>query len=385
MFCLVRTTSVRHIAAGAVLVILLASCLPLQPATPPTSSPSSQPTASPQATSSPAPTPTPDPEYPLDENGYIIPQVLNYPVEVVAGSGKQGMGDGPALQAEFDEPQGLCTDPTSGVIYILDGNRVRKLTPDGQVQTVAGTAEPGFKNGLAQEARFDGPTRCEVDKQGTVYLIDQKRTQLRCISSESRITTLPQKADRPQMADLYDLAISPENILYFTNLFQIGRFQNNQLEILNDKQTSPHSRHDNPLFNEGDIQTGDVNFGHTLKIAFVSNGDLFITDFSNILLLKKSPDNQISIVFYNPSIPKEELAIYNGVLAINLVFDQARQKLFALNGRTIVELDLQGRPRLLVLDTSSKVVPDAAVGKDHHIYFIDAVTHQVKRLLLPPP
>ena len=387
-------------------ILLLASCQPARPSiqttpptstlptstpptsTPPTSSPSSLPTASPQATSSPVPTPTPDPEYPLDEDWYVIPQVLNYPVEVVAGSGKQGMADGPAMKAEFDQLQGLCADLRSGALYLLDGNRVRKLTPDGQVQTVAGTAEPGFKDGLAQEARFDGPTRCEVDQQGGVYLID-KRTRLRSISPDGQVSTLPYGTEPVQFSELIDLAISPDNVLHFTNQFQISRFQNNQFEVLNNKQRLGSTWQAYP-FKEGDIKSGLVRFGEYLKIAFGSDGSLFIADESYRRLLKKASDDQVTVIFYNDSVPEESRIIIPGVLGNNLVYDQARHKLIATFGSVIDELDLQGRPRALLVaqrnaDFGTKLYPDAAVGKDHHIYFIDAATRQIKRLLLPPP
>jgi len=63
----------------------------------------------------------------------------------IAGTGKPGHKDGPALKAEFTHPSGLVLDG-SGNLYIKESGRneehgtplrVRKLTPDGQVTTLA--------------------------------------------------------------------------------------------------------------------------------------------------------------------------------------------------------------------------------------------------------
>ena len=77
-------------------------------------------------------------------------------VTTVAGSGVQGLKDGAASEAQFDAPVGLAVDAQSNV-YVADtyNDCIRKITPDGQVITLAGIGVPGFQDGNSTAAMFD--------------------------------------------------------------------------------------------------------------------------------------------------------------------------------------------------------------------------------------
>jgi len=47
-------------------------------------------------------------------------------------------GDGDPLEAGFKEPSQMVRDPATGMFYVMDRNRIRKVTPMGLVTTVAG-------------------------------------------------------------------------------------------------------------------------------------------------------------------------------------------------------------------------------------------------------
>src|SRR5690348_8580309 len=65
----------------------------------------------------------------------------------VAGNGGTGdAGDGgPATQAQLNDPRRVVVD-ASGSLFIAesDGNRVRKVSPNGIISTVVGTGKSGF-------------------------------------------------------------------------------------------------------------------------------------------------------------------------------------------------------------------------------------------------
>jgi hypothetical protein len=75
----------------------------------------------------------------------ILARLPNGQFKVVAGTGRFGFsGDnGPATQAELGGPQGMAVAP-DGTLYFADrgNNRVRTVSPDGTITTVAGDGLP---------------------------------------------------------------------------------------------------------------------------------------------------------------------------------------------------------------------------------------------------
>lgn len=113
----------------------------------------------------------------------------------IAGTGVRGFsGDnGPALQVQLNEPYGLAVD-SAGNLYIADtkNNRIRKVDPSGQITTIAGTGQPAFSGdgGPAVNAQLDGPTRLALDAAGDLYFVDEGNFRVRKISANGTITTV---------------------------------------------------------------------------------------------------------------------------------------------------------------------------------------------------
>jgi hypothetical protein len=97
-------------------------------------------------------------------------------ISTVAGTGEPGFsGDGgPAIQAQFNDPRHLAMD-AAGNVYVVDTNnvRVRKISPNGQVVTVAGTGEAAEPTkGPAVRSGFLGIGGLAVTENGTLYIAD---------------------------------------------------------------------------------------------------------------------------------------------------------------------------------------------------------------------
>jgi hypothetical protein len=115
-------------------------------------------------------------------------------LELFAGTGIPGyLGDGgPAVGAQFDEPMGVAVDP-AGDVFVADlSNRIRKITPDGIVTTVAGSGIAGFAGdgGPATNAQLNHPTGVVVDATGGILIADQHNYRVRRVDPSGTITTV---------------------------------------------------------------------------------------------------------------------------------------------------------------------------------------------------
>jgi len=113
-------------------------------------------------------------------------------VSVFSGSTneKRGYADGPANLALFDWPAGITVDP-SGFIYVVERNnhRVRKLTSTGSVSTLAGSIQ-SFADGTGTAARFNMPLYIASDRSGNLYVSDYFNNRIRKVTPEGVVTTI---------------------------------------------------------------------------------------------------------------------------------------------------------------------------------------------------
>jgi sugar lactone lactonase YvrE len=111
-------------------------------------------------------------------------------VSTVAGDGTPGFADGVGAQARFNGPMGV-TVGADDRIYVADtwNDRIRVITPDGQVATLAGGERPGWEDGAGAVARFDTPTDLKLDAHGNLWVADLQNNALRVISPEGTVST----------------------------------------------------------------------------------------------------------------------------------------------------------------------------------------------------
>ena len=114
-------------------------------------------------------------------------------VSTIAGSGKVGFSDGRGAEARFRRIGGMSIDE-KGNLYVADefNHRIRKVAQDGTVTTFAGSGVTGDANGPAGEASFTKPSGVAVGPKGNVYVLDGsvKIARVRKISPDGNVDTI---------------------------------------------------------------------------------------------------------------------------------------------------------------------------------------------------
>ena len=115
-----------------------------------------------------------------------------YVIQTVAGTDNSGDG-GQALSAALNQPEGIAVDG-SGNVYFADAavHRVRKIGTDGSIQTIAGTGVAGFAGdgGQASAALLNQPYGLALDQAGNLYIADLGNARVRKVAPDGTIQTV---------------------------------------------------------------------------------------------------------------------------------------------------------------------------------------------------
>ncbi len=143
--------------------------------------------------------------YVADTDSHTIRKVTpRGEVTTVAGAeGQWGHADGTGAAARFYYPSGIAVDG-SGNLYVGDTSNqvIRKITPAAEVSTLAGTAGmEGFADGPGGTALFNTPFGVAVDGTGNVYVADANNHLIRKITPGGAVSTLAGAAGISGSAD----------------------------------------------------------------------------------------------------------------------------------------------------------------------------------------
>src|SRR5687768_5027438 len=113
-------------------------------------------------------------------------------IETFAGTGVKGFsGDGgPATAAQLNNPFGVARG-TDGALYICDcdNHRIRKVTPDGVIHTVAGNGSRGYSGdgGPAIAAPLNEPYEIRVDAAGNIFFVERMNHCVRRVDAKTGV------------------------------------------------------------------------------------------------------------------------------------------------------------------------------------------------------
>ncbi|MDQ1610688.1 MAG: hypothetical protein QOG00_619 [Pyrinomonadaceae bacterium] len=213
-------------------------------------------------------------------------------VTTVAGDGTPGARDGAAASAQFNAPVGVAVDAQGERVYVADtyNDRIRLITmADAQVTTIAGGSAPGYADGASLGgALFDTPCALISNADGELFIADTGNRRLRKLSKDGQVSTLnPTPADGSQFDEAFEpigLALTHDNFLY------VAERERNRIWQL---QLAPDGRTTTAHLIAGTgagATSGDrqqfARFNQPAGIAVDRSGALYVADSANYLVRK---------------------------------------------------------------------------------------------------
>lgn len=116
-------------------------------------------------------------------------------ISTFAGTGRHSYDgdDGPATAASFRSIAGLRID-SKGNVYVSDrrSHVVRRIDPSGNIVTVAGTGRAGFNGhvGIGSTMQLNGPTHLAIDADDNVYVVDSFNNVVRRLTPDGMLETV---------------------------------------------------------------------------------------------------------------------------------------------------------------------------------------------------
>ena len=229
------------------------------------------------------------------------------PISTVAGTGVAGFaGDnGAAVSAQLNRPYGIAVDST-GTLYFSDysNHRVRKITTDGRISTVAGTGVAGYRgdNGPAVSAQLNCPREVAVDSAGAVYVVDAGNHRVRKVTADGKISTVVGTgvagfggdggpATAAQLNLPLGVAMDSAGVLYVTE------YNNHRVrKITTDGKISTVAGIGSGGFRGDNGAAVSAQLNRPYGLAVDSAGDLYIADAENHRVRKVTADGKISTV-----------------------------------------------------------------------------------------
>lgn len=222
-------------------------------------------------------------------------------VTTFAGQGIQGYQDGPGAQALFIKPTGLATD-ASGNLYLAEygAHRIRKITPDGTVSTLAGSGLAGGADGSAVDAQFNYPRCITADAQGNVYVGETYR--IRKITPDGSVSTLAGGTQgyvdatgaEAKFDSIADLTIDTQGFLYAADYF------NNMI-----RKISPAGEvttvAGNGATGSDDGLAAEASFDGPTGVAYHSDGSILVADSRGRRIRKVVPGIVVNTIAGNGS------------------------------------------------------------------------------------
>ena len=316
-------------------------------------------------------------------------------VQTVAGTGAPGRRDGPAAEARFSDPFGIVID-RQGAMFVSDAganDRLRRITPGGQVTTFAG-GRPGFVDGTGAVARFRTPSGLAIDAEGRLYVADTGNHAIRRVSPDGLVITLagdgrPGDRDGPARAARFrgpmGVAVDAAG-----NVFVADTYNDRIRRIGADGTVTTVAGGRGPGFLDG--FGARARFDTPTDVVVAPRGDLLVADAGNDAIRRISPDRRVT-TYGSPAIGHDRFPMLYRPVGLAVTADRF---LYATDRRGhVVQLSPDGAIRTLAgagvgfadgeaFDARFNNPTGIAIAADGGLRVTDAANHLVRRIVAWP-
>ena len=218
-------------------------------------------------------------------------------VTTFAGVGINGNADGTASSARFDSPSGVAVD-AKGFVYITDTNnhKIRKISPEGEVTTYAGIGSSGSTDGIGTAASFNEPTGLALDAAGNVYVADTGNHKIRKISPTGEVTTLAgiETSGSTDGVNTQASFYSPTGIAVDANgNVYVADYNNNKIRKIN-PIGEVTTLAGNGEYNSTEGAGTTASFSNPSGVAVDIVGNVYVADSNNNKIRKISATGEVS-------------------------------------------------------------------------------------------
>lgn len=314
----------------------------------------------------------------------------------LAGSGVGGAADGAAATSRFSDPFGVVVDAV-GNVFVADGgdsNRIRRISPAGEVSTFAGAKE-GFADGVGTAAAFNTPSGLAIDRKGNLIVADTANHAIRRIAPNGTVTTLagngkPGQADGVGIAAQFNgpVAVALDKA---GNVFVADTYNDSIRRIAPDGTVSTVAGTGHPGANDGSARA--ASFDTPSGIAVGRDGTLYVADTGNDAVRVVAPGGQVTTLAAPPE--GERRPLLKRPVGIALTHDGYVYVASSTGGRILQfgKIGTPGQSAFRALDDVDASGDDRAlrlyaprhlaVEPDGSLLVADALAWRVQRLVAP--